>query len=239
MMSFDFGDDSIDLREVTERFEELRDARVLFIATVTPGPPDHSGANPQDCAGAASVREECSDYTTAVDQLIDWLEERREMAQTDVTLASHGDGDSSGELGDRLRELDLALASLTSAKPDAPLSIVVDGATFAIEAGPASPDLPAGFADEEEAREFKTLSDLLDELRGEGGDHQFEGDRFPLTLIHRSHFVDAMKELCEDIGDLPKGLPDYLAIDWKKTAENLEVDYSTVDVDGHEYLYRV
>ena len=41
-----------------------------------------------------------------------------------------------------------------------------------------------------------------------------------------------------DIGDLPKDLPAYIVIDWDKTANNIEADYTTVDYDGVEYLIR-
>jgi hypothetical protein len=50
--------------------------------------------------------------------------------------------------------------------------------------------------------------------------------------------VDYCQELLEDIGDIPKGLPGYIVIDWEATAENLKADYSTVDFDGQTYYYR-
>ena len=92
--------------------------------------------------------------------------------------------------------------------------------------------------DEDEAAELATLTDLLDQLKGYGGDEQWEGDWYPGTLIRRSYFVEYCEELVKDIGDLPRDLPSYLEIDWTATANNLEVDYSTVDYDGVEYLYR-
>ena len=58
------------------------------------------------------------------------------------------------------------------------------------------------------------------------------------TLIRRSYFVDYCKELCEDCGYIPRDLPAFIEIDWQKTADNLEVDYTTVDFDGVEYLIR-
>ncbi len=90
----------------------------------------------------------------------------------------------------------------------------------------------------EEAIELQTLESLLSDLCGYGGDEQWEGDWYPVTLIARSYFVDYCKELVQDIGDLPNGIPSYIEIDWEKTADNLEADYSTVDFDGSEYLYR-
>lgn len=89
-----------------------------------------------------------------------------------------------------------------------------------------------------EGEELKQLEDLLSDLQGSGGDHEWEGDWYPVTLIRDSYFEDAMRELVQDIGDLPKDIPSYLVIDWEKTAENLQQDYSSVDYDGVTYWYR-
>lgn len=61
---------------------------------------------------------------------------------------------------------------------------------------------------------------------------------YGLTLIRDSHFTDAMKELCEEIGDTPKDFPSYIEIDWEATANNLQVDYSSAEFDGVTYWYR-
>jgi hypothetical protein len=42
----------------------------------------------------------------------------------------------------------------------------------------------------------------------------------------------------EDVGDLPRGIPSYIVIDWAATADNLKVDYTEVDFDGVTYLVR-
>lgn len=96
------------------------------------------------------------------------------------------------------------------------------------------------WADEnpDEAEELKTLAGLLNDMQGYGGDHQWRGDWYPGHIIRESHFTDYCEELVKDIGDLPDTIPGYLAIDWEKTADNLRVDYSTVDYEGIEYLYR-
>lgn len=82
------------------------------------------------------------------------------------------------------------------------------------------------------------LESLLDDLRGCGGDKQWRADWYPVTLIHEDYFTEAMRELVEDIGDLPNGAPPYLVIDWEATADNLRADYSEVEYDGETYLYR-
>lgn len=92
--------------------------------------------------------------------------------------------------------------------------------------------------DEENAEEFKSLKALLGELEGNGGDHQWKGEWYPVTLIRDSYFVEAMQELVQDIGDLPKNIPAYLEIDWDKTADNLRADYSSAEYDGVTFWFR-
>lgn len=88
----------------------------------------------------------------------------------------------------------------------------------------------------DELAELDLLEDLLSELAGYGGDEQWEGDWYPVTLIRDSHFEAAMDELLDDIGDLPKDLPSYLTITVDYRA--LQQDYSSVEFDGVTYWYR-
>ena len=104
--------------------------------------------------------------------------------------------------------------------------------------GPVDLDEDNGMDQDGLFAELRTLRTFLDELRGNGGDHQWAGAWFPVTLIRDSYFVEAMQELCEDIGDMPKGFPDYMVIDWTKTAENLRVDYTSAELDGVTYWFR-
>jgi hypothetical protein len=86
--------------------------------------------------------------------------------------------------------------------------------------------------------EYDSLMLLLGELRGNGGDVAWGADWYPATLIRDSYFVAAMRDLLDDIGDLPRDLPNYIAIDWAATARNLRVDYTSVEFDGVTYWYR-
>ena len=99
---------------------------------------------------------------------------------------------------------------------------------------------PDQWADEnpDDATELATKSSLMSDLAGYGGDEQWRGDWYPITLIPEDEFTDYCKELVEDIGDLPRGMPGYLVIDWDATAKNLKVDYSEVEFEGETYLYR-
>ena len=84
--------------------------------------------------------------------------------------------------------------------------------------------------------ELASLESLLDELRGNGGDHQWEGDWYPATLIADSYMESYLDELIEDIGDLPRNLPSYLKVTADYDA--LKMDYTTVEIDGKDYWYR-
>lgn len=92
--------------------------------------------------------------------------------------------------------------------------------------------------DEYDEQEFKSLQSLLDDLCGNGGDEQWKGDWYPITLIREDYFEEYCEELVSDIGDLPREIPSYIEIDWKATAENIKVDYFSVDFDGVTYWTR-
>lgn len=91
---------------------------------------------------------------------------------------------------------------------------------------------------DDEREEHKLLSALLEDLKGNGGDHQWRGDWYPVTLIRDSYFVRYTEELLTECGELPDTLPHYVAVDWDKTAKNIQVDYATVDFDGVTYWFR-
>lgn len=86
--------------------------------------------------------------------------------------------------------------------------------------------------------ERSKLEDLLSELRGNGGDEEWRGDWYPSALIRDSHFEAYVQELLEDCGYIPKDFPDWIEIDWRGTARNVEVDYTACEIDGVTYWYR-
>jgi antirestriction protein len=90
----------------------------------------------------------------------------------------------------------------------------------------------------EYAEELTALRALLGELAGAGGDEQWRGDWYPVTLIRESYFVDYVQELLEDCGEIPKNLPHYIHIDWERTARDIRVDYSGADFHGATYWFR-
>lgn len=88
---------------------------------------------------------------------------------------------------------------------------------------------------EAEEDELKELKALADEAEGYSGDWIYG-----VTLIREDYFVEYAKELCKDIGGLPKDLPWYIAdhIDWEGVARELQQDYTEVDFAGTSYFIR-
>lgn len=86
--------------------------------------------------------------------------------------------------------------------------------------------------------EHKTLTAIMEELKGNGGDEQWRGDWYPLQLIADIAFEDYARELCEEIGDIPAELPHYIVVDWSRTADNIRMDYTSVEIEGCTYWYR-
>ena len=93
--------------------------------------------------------------------------------------------------------------------------------------------------EEGEEEELATLETLLSDLQGNGGDHQWEGDWYPVTLIRDSHFKDYARDYAEDVGAINRDAswPNN-CIDWDRAARELQVDYSSVEFDGVTYWYR-
>ncbi len=86
--------------------------------------------------------------------------------------------------------------------------------------------------------ELAKLEGILAELRGCGGDEEWRGAWYPVTLIRESDFTDYCQESLEDWGVISKDLPGFVKIDWEGTADNMRIDYSSVEIDGITYFYR-
>ena len=86
--------------------------------------------------------------------------------------------------------------------------------------------------------ELTQLRAVLEELKGSGGDEQWRGDWYPVTLIRESHFTEYTREILEDCGTIPRDLPAWVHIDWEATAREVKMDYSYVSIGELDYLYR-
>lgn len=102
--------------------------------------------------------------------------------------------------------------------------------------GIVSPADETDGSDNEDRLELATLMEILDDLRGNGGDEQWKGDWYPVTLIRDSYFEEARDKLVEDIGALPKDIPSYLRIEVDYDAVRRE--YTSTEIEGVTYWYR-
>jgi hypothetical protein len=86
---------------------------------------------------------------------------------------------------------------------------------------------------------WRRWSSLLSDLEGNGGDEEWRGSWYPVTLIRESYFREYAEELAEDIGAVVSDAkwPNN-HIDWDAAADELLTDYSAVLFDGVEYYYR-
>lgn len=88
----------------------------------------------------------------------------------------------------------------------------------------------------EENAELETLESLLSDLCGNGGDEQWEGDWYPVTLIRESYFEESMDEMIADCYDMPKNLPSFMTVTLDYDA--LKQDYTECEFEGDTYYYR-
>lgn len=92
--------------------------------------------------------------------------------------------------------------------------------------------------DEDEKTEYAALTALLEELRGNGGDEQWRGDWYPITLIRDTYMQDYAQETAEDCGLIDKAAWPARCIDWEQATDEFKQDYTTTEIDGVTYWYR-
>lgn len=100
---------------------------------------------------------------------------------------------------------------------------------------------PGGWAKDnpDEVEELAALEKLLNGLAGSGGDHEWEGAWYPVTLIRDGYFEDYAREFAVDIGAVDRNAAWPLQhLDWKAAAEALQQDYQMIDFGESTYWYR-
>lgn len=91
----------------------------------------------------------------------------------------------------------------------------------------------------DEKDELDELTALMDEMKGYGGDEQWRGDWYPITLIRDDYMESYAQELAEECGLIPKDAKwPMTCIDWDQATEEFKEDYSEVDFRGVIYWYR-
>lgn len=95
------------------------------------------------------------------------------------------------------------------------------------------------FEDSDEGAELAKLEEVLADLQGMGGDEQWRGDWYPVTLIRDDYFEQYARDLADDIGAINRDAKwPNTHIDWEAAARDLQQDYSSVEWDGVTYWYR-
>lgn len=116
-----------------------------------------------------------------------------------------------------------------------------DGWVLGAPDGSETPN-PEGWADDEpdDAAELATLESFMDEMKGYGGDEQWEGDWYPVTLIREDVFQEYAEEMADDLhGKEMRDLSwPFQFIDWEAAANALRVAYGSATYGSTEYLYR-
>ena len=85
----------------------------------------------------------------------------------------------------------------------------------------------------EEAEELDALTTFAAEAEGYASDWHHG-----VTLIRDTYFVEYVQDLLADCGTIPSDLPSWVVLDWAATAENVQVDYTPVELDGVTYWVR-
>lgn len=85
----------------------------------------------------------------------------------------------------------------------------------------------------EDGQELSALLSLQDDLEAYCPDW-----RFGVTLIRDDYFVDYTKDLLDELGFIPEDFPSWIEIDWDKTADNVQQDYTSGEYDGVTYWAR-
>lgn len=90
--------------------------------------------------------------------------------------------------------------------------------------------------DEADAVELATLTAIMNDIKGCGGDEQWRGAWYPLLLIRDSYFKDYAQDMAEDccMVDRNATWPNN-CIDWDYAARELQHDYTPTDIGGVTY----
>lgn len=110
-----------------------------------------------------------------------------------------------------------------------------------LESNLGDPEFQGSFGEsaQDMETELATLTAFLETLKGNGGDEQWRGDWYPVTLIRDSYFEDYAEELADDIGAIDSNQSWPLnCIDWKQAADELKQDYTSVELENVTYWAR-
>jgi hypothetical protein len=219
------GADTINISDVCDRIDELREQRTAryVVGQNMPGyMPDNTPDEFDDSDNArealAEAMEREADEIEPDPELPDGAYDAQEVARLRAVAAE-------------LREQAEALRTMTDSEGD--YSRQIGNTVYWFKE-----DGVTGL-DDDEAEELTKLEALMSELEGYGGNHKWEGVYYPSVLVNKTYFVTFAEEEAESMGLIQDNVSwPYTCIDWEKAAAELEQDYSSVDFEDSEYLYR-
>lgn len=147
------------------------------------------------------------------------------------TFSNTDDVIDSRDIIERIEELQSDRLALKQALEEAEAALLEDDTEEnQLAVDEARDDLTA-WDNSHDAEELKTLEKLAEDVQ------EFNTDwEYCVTLIHESYFTEYTKETVTDSGYISKDFPDWIAVDWDKTAENVKRYYAEIDFDGETYF---
>jgi len=87
----------------------------------------------------------------------------------------------------------------------------------------------------ENKEEYIALKSFIDELESYSPDF-----KYGTSIIHEDYWIEYCKEQCEDVGEIPKKLPWYIAnhINWEGVSNEIAMNYKQVEYEGDNYYIR-
>lgn len=59
------------------------------------------------------------------------------------------------------------------------------------------------------------------------------------AVISEDYWEQYCEQYCKDVGFISDNIPSWIEVDWYKTSQNMEVDYSKIGYDGDYYYVRI
>lgn len=163
------------------------------------------------------------DIRDIIDQIEDTEREQGELVEEYKEARAADEG--AEQASERLCNAINALSSFWGLAPEE-----IDDSVQALD------DPADDFKGDEEAA---TLRAFIEQFRGYGGDHEWEGSWFPVTFIRDSYFKTYAEELAEDIGAISREERwPACHIDWEAAARALQIDYTSGEYEDVTYWAR-
>ena len=94
-------------------------------------------------------------------------------------------------------------------------------------------DEPRCYTADIEIEHYNKIKDFCEELENYAPDFTY-GE----AVIHEDYFTEYCEELLKDCGYIPENFPSWICLDFEETAENMKVDYASIDYGNETYYIR-